>query len=197
MDHKPYHHGNLRAALIEAGIQMVNEEGVSGCSLRKAAAKCNVSRAAPYAHFRDKEDMLEAMKQYVMEKFVSILNETIAKCEDSDKLLLTIGKAYICFFVENPNYYPFLFHQSNIKIVLSDDPKTAESYKHMEGEPTALFFLMDKLNIPESLQMQNFIAVWSVVHGLAGIVTMKGVAFDGDWNVMIEKILSDNLALSK
>jgi len=197
MDNKPYHHGNLRAALIESGIQMVNEEGVSGCSLRKVAAKCYVSRGAPYAHFKDKEDMLEAMKQYVMEKFVAILNKAIAECVDSDKLLLAIGKAYIYFFVDNPNYYSFLFNQSNIKIVLSDDPKTAESYKDLEGEPTALFLLMDKLNIPESLQMQNFIAVWSVVHGLAGIVTMKGVEFDGDWNTMIEKILTDNLALRK
>lgn len=197
MDKKPYHHGNLRAALIEAGIQMVNEEGVSGCSLRKVAAKCNVSRGAPYAHFKDKDDMLEAMQQYVMEKFVAILNEAIAECTDPDKFLRAIGKAYIYFFVDNPNYYPFLFHQSNLKFVLSDDQKTAESYKRLEGEPTTLFLLMDKLNIPKSLQMQNFIAVWSVVHGLAGIVTMKGVEFDGDWNVMIEKVLSDNLTLSK
>lgn len=81
--------------LIEAGIQMVNEEGVSGCSLRKVATKCNVSRGATYAHFKDKEDMLKAMKQYVMGKFVAILNEAIAECADSDKLLLAIGKAYI------------------------------------------------------------------------------------------------------
>lgn len=67
----------------------------------------------------------------------------------------------------------------------------------MKSDPTALFLLMDKLNIPEPLQMQNFIAVWSIVHGLAGIVTMKGIEFDGDWNVMIEKILSDNLTLGK
>lgn len=60
-----------------------------------------------------------------------------------------------------------------------------------------MFLLMEKLNIPESLQTQNFIAVWSVVHGLAGIVIMKGIEFDGDWNTMIEKILSDNLTLSK
>lgn len=56
---------------------------------------------------------------------------------------------------------------------------------------------MDRLDIPKSLQMQNFIAVWSIIHGLAGIVTMKGVEFDGDWDTMIEKVLSDNLTLSK
>lgn len=110
MAKKPYHHGNLRAALIEAGIQMVNEEGIGGCSLRKVAAKCNVSRGAPYAHFKDKSDMLESMQQYVMEKFVTILNEAIAECADSDKLLFSIGKAYIYFFMDNPNYYPFLFN---------------------------------------------------------------------------------------
>lgn len=56
---------------------------------------------------------------------------------------------------------------------------------------------MDKLNIPKPLQLQNFIVVWSVVHGLAGIVTMKGIEIDGDWNTMIEKVLSDNVTLSK
>lgn len=197
MVNKPYHHGNLRAALIEAGIEMVNQEGIAGCSLRKVAAKCNVSRGAPYAHFKDKNDMLESMQKYVMEKFVSILNQAIAECADSDKLLLAIGKAYIYFFVDNPNYYSFLFNQSNIKIVLNNDKMTDSNNKDVEHGSTEIFLFMDRLDIPESLQMQNFIAVWSIVHGLAGIVTMKGVEFDGDWNTMIEKVLSDNLTLYK
>lgn len=197
MDKKPYHHGNLRAALIEAGIQMVNEEGVSGCSLRKVAAACGVSRGAPYAHFKDKEDMLEAMQNYVTEKFVAILNKVISENTDIDHLLIEIGKAYIHFFVENPNYYPFLFNQSNIQIVLTENQEKAKSYQRFEGNPNSIFVIMDKLDIPESLQMQNIIAVWSIVHGLAGIVTMQGVEYDGNWNSMIEKVLSENLILKR
>ncbi len=194
---KPYHHGNLRAALIEAGIEMVNEEGIGACTLRKVAAKCNVSRAAPYAHFKDKEDMLEGMKQYVLEKFVAILKSAVSEYSDPEKLLIAFGKAYIRFFVDNPNYYSFLFNQGNLEFVLSGDSQAAERYGHLANEPNAVFLLMDRLGVSEALHTQNFIALWSVVHGLAGIVTMKGIAFDGDWDVMIEKILSDNLTLLK
>ena len=60
MSDKKYHHGNLKIALIEAGIEMINECGEAGLSLRKVAAKCNVSQAAPYAHFKNKEDLIHA-----------------------------------------------------------------------------------------------------------------------------------------
>jgi len=193
MNKKPYHHGNLRAALIEAGIEMVNEEGVSGCSLRKVAAKCGVSRGAPYTHFKDKDEMLDAMKQHVTGKFVDLLKKIIADCSDNDKLLIEIGKAYIHFFMDNPNYYPFLFNQSNINIMLTSDSEKAESYRHLEKDENTIIAILDKLEIPESLQMQNIIAVWAIVHGLAGIITMKGIEFDGNWDEMIEKVLSENL----
>ncbi|MGL6199206.1 MAG: TetR/AcrR family transcriptional regulator [Lachnospiraceae bacterium] len=191
----PYHHGNLRTALIEEGIKIVNEVGVGGCSLRKVAAACGVSRGAPYAHFKDKEDMLEAMKQYVTEKFAAILNNAVADCTDSSKLLIETGKAYLHFFIENPNYYPFLFNQSNLQIVLTENDEKAEDYRQFENDKNAFVVIMDELDVPESLQMQNMIALWAMVHGLAGIVTMKGVEFDGDWDDMIEKVLSENLIL--
>ena len=53
-----YHHGNLREALIDAGIKIINENGEENLSLRKVAAACDVSHAAPYAHFRDKEELI-------------------------------------------------------------------------------------------------------------------------------------------
>ena len=56
-----YHHKDLRNALIETGIQIVNTEGVNAFSLRKVAAACGVSHAAPYSHFQNKEELLEEM----------------------------------------------------------------------------------------------------------------------------------------
>ena len=55
MDNKPYHHGNLRSALVEAGLELISMEGEETLSLRKAALKCGVSNAAPYAHFNNKD----------------------------------------------------------------------------------------------------------------------------------------------
>ena len=57
MEKKPYHHGELKKALIENGIEFINQYGEEKLSLRKVAEKCGVSNAAPYAHFKDKDDL--------------------------------------------------------------------------------------------------------------------------------------------
>src|SRR5512137_1488824 len=56
-----YHHGDLKNALIKAGIQVLAKEGVSALSLRKVARKAGVSHAAPYAHFADKQALIAAI----------------------------------------------------------------------------------------------------------------------------------------
>ncbi len=61
MDNKPYHHGDLRKALIENGIEFINQYGEEKLSLRKIAEKCGVSNAAPYAHFKDKDDFINSI----------------------------------------------------------------------------------------------------------------------------------------
>ena len=68
-----YHHGDLRNALIEEGIKMINAGGEEALSLRKLAEKCGVSMAAPYAHFKSKEDMINAIKEYVTESLSDYL----------------------------------------------------------------------------------------------------------------------------
>ena len=61
----PYHREGLKNLLIEKGIEIVNTDGVQSFSLRKAAAACKVSHAAPYSHFRNKEELLNAMQLHI------------------------------------------------------------------------------------------------------------------------------------
>ena len=68
MPKKQYHHKDLRNALIEKGIEIVNSEGLHSFSLRKVAAACGVSHAAPYSHFQSKEELLDAMQQHITDK---------------------------------------------------------------------------------------------------------------------------------
>jgi AcrR family transcriptional regulator len=91
---KNYHHGNLRVALIEAGIKIINKEGLNRLSLRKVAALCNVSHSAPYSHFKDKVGLLEAMQGYVAKQFESIFESIIQSSDspDSPDLLNKIGE---------------------------------------------------------------------------------------------------------
>ncbi len=74
-----YHHKDLRNALIETGIQLVSTEGVNGFSLRKVAAACGVSHAAPYSHFQNKEELLEAMQLFITDRFSKQLESTVQK----------------------------------------------------------------------------------------------------------------------
>ena len=105
-----YHHGDLRNALIEESIKMINTSGEDSLSMRKLAERCGVSMAAPYAHFKNKEEMINAIKEYVENSFTTYLEAAISSCEnDVEKKIITLGNAYITFFIENPEYFTFLF----------------------------------------------------------------------------------------
>lgn len=60
-DPRPYHHGDLRASLVEAASRLLEDEGAAALSLRRVAREAGVSHAAPYRHFRDKHELLEAV----------------------------------------------------------------------------------------------------------------------------------------
>ena len=76
MKHTTYHHKNLRNELIEKGIELVEEYGMQQLSLRKVAQACNVSHAAPYSHFKNKDDLISAMQLYYRSVY-----GTIAGCD--------------------------------------------------------------------------------------------------------------------
>lgn len=109
MSDKKYHHGNLKIALIEAGIEMINECGEAGLSLRKVAAKCNVSQAAPYAHFKNKEDLIHAMQQHVTEQFMQILEASV-KSEKKDRLRQSLKWAKLMSFFSLSIRITFVFY---------------------------------------------------------------------------------------
>ena len=73
MKSRSYHHGDLRHSLIEMGIELIEQEGEGALSLRKVAAKCGVSNAAPYAHFKNKDGFLIAIQQHIMDLFTASL----------------------------------------------------------------------------------------------------------------------------
>ena len=99
MQQKPYHHGNLRNTLIEAGIALLNEQGQQHFSLRKVAAKCGVSHAAPYSHFENKEALMEAMKEHVTKQFTEVLEKTVQQHKNDIDIMFYLVNAYITFFV--------------------------------------------------------------------------------------------------
>ena len=112
MTKEQYHHGDLRRSLIEKGLQMINQEGEEKLSLRKVAMECGVSNAAPYAHFKSKDEFIVAIQQHIMDSFTDSLEKTAEQYKDSDSLLPMLGKSYVMFFYKNPlfQFENYLFY---------------------------------------------------------------------------------------
>lgn len=196
MKTKTYHHGNLKNMLIESGIELINQDGINQFSLRKVAVKCKVSHAAPYNHFKDKEELLNAMKDYVIEKFMYPLNHVIIQYENDSDVMVHLGIAYVNFFSENPQYFQFIFQgEFALQIAFSD-----EAISHSNFPPFELFrqtaeHCMEKAGLKSASFSSNIITMWAVVHGLSSMFAAKHVSYNGDKNVFIEKILRENVCL--
>ena len=178
-----YHHGNLRQALIDAGIKIINKDGEENLSLRKAAAACNVSHAAPYAHFKDKEELIEAIKESVTGKFMKELESSAEGAANADEALIYMGSAYITFFSKHPDYFIFLFGKQKLNAHLQMNKEHKDDYppflyirrmylKHLEEKG---------IEMTEEEQEIGLIKIWSIIHGMASIACMKGVKSSFNW----------------
>lgn len=191
MPNKNYHHGNLKIALIEAGIEMINECGEAGLSLRKVAAKCNVSQAAPYAHFKNKEDLIHAMQQHVTEQFMQILEAAVKnEKKGSPEAILKMGEAYIHFFIEHPNYFRFLFFTPYLQIHLSLD-NDEDVYPPYQLFREYAIALLEQTDVSRETMLRQMINMWATVQGVSLIATQENVTYSGDWKKDIYKILSN------
>lgn len=198
MENQPYHHGNLRTALIEAGIDLIGREGIHQLSLRKVASLCGVSAAAPYAHFKNKEELLGGIKDHITEQFMTVLQDAInsAQNQDDPELLIEMGKRYILFFIDHPAYYPFIFYQNSVRINLDLSPGEEAPEEDPEEYPPFQIFKVQAVRILKKQGLDNekienaIISMWSTVHGLASIATMKDVRYSKEWRTKIEDIIT-------
>jgi AcrR family transcriptional regulator len=187
-----YHHGNLRQALIDAGIKIINESGEENLSLRKAAAMCNVSHAAPYAHFKDKKELIEAIKASVTEQFMKELSAAVNDSPDAESALINMGRHYIAFFVRRPDYFRFVFGNQNITAHIGFDKKYENDYPPFTLlKETYIRFLREKkLKKSKKEKETELLKLWASAHGIASIACMSGVETSFEWE---DRIFSDLL----
>jgi len=188
---KNYHHGNLREELIEKGIEMINEVGEEKLSLRKVAKMCGVSNAAPYTYFKKKSDLLEAISDHIWKILAIKLNEVRKKYENTEDLLVKLGKMYVIFFCENPQYYHFIISRNNIKInLLSEIPKMENDNQNAFGilkiEATKM---LQKAGVPNQAIQDKIIAMWALVQGLATIMIANDIKYSENWDEKVEEII--------
>ena len=183
-----YHHGNLREALIEAGIRIINERGEDALSLRSVASACDVSHAAPYAHFKDKDELIEAIRKSVTEQLMGELEDAVCTAVNSEIAIVGMGKRYVSFFRDNPDYFKFLFGRQNITAHLRIDEKTDDDYPPFVLLKEIYLKYLKENGIKKNRKDQELglLKIWASAHGLAALACMSGVIPSFDWDEMLE-----------
>src|SRR5436189_2638152 len=105
-----YHHGNLKEALVQAALDLIAQKGPAGFTFAEAARSAGVSPAAPYRHFRDRDELLASIAQRGFEQFEARLNEAWDDGRpDTVTAFERMGKAYLGFARDEPAFYSAMF----------------------------------------------------------------------------------------
>jgi AcrR family transcriptional regulator len=160
-DPKPYHHGDLRLALLVAAEAELAEKGVEGFSLRQVAKKAGVSHAAPAHHFGDAKGLLTAL---AAEGYARFLAAQAAREEqaapDASSQLMAAGLGYVDFALTRPALFRLLFG--------SDRPDYADP-SLAQAADAAFLHLEQQIHACGGDQ-SDLTAVWALTHGLADLL---------------------------
>ncbi len=105
-----YHHGNLREALVQGALELIAEKGPGGLTIADAARAAGVSSAAPYRHFKDREELLAEVAVRGFERFAEALTQAWSAGQpDPIRGFERLGAAYLTFARREPAYYAAMF----------------------------------------------------------------------------------------
>ena len=163
----PYHHGNLRAALIDSAAELARVEGPSGVVLREVARRTGVSHNAAYRHFADREELLEAVSQLGMERLEQAMLAGIASVRSRDPVvrsrrrLAEVGRAYVHFALAEPGLFEVAFAAKELP---DPDAPATGPYGVLQS---ALDEMVETGALPRSRRRGADTVCWAGVHGFA------------------------------
>lgn len=195
MERETYHHKDLKQELIKNGLILLNNEGFVGFSLRRVATMCGVSNNAPYKHFKDKDELINAIINEVWTKFhMALLESTEFYIDDPKLQIVGMGKQYVRFMVENPEYLKLTFlsdYASSVLIENGDFCKCEDSTFSIFKECAERYF--KSINLEPDLYMIRTMAMWSMVHGIAILIAKKAIIYNGDYIDLAERMIATTL----
>jgi AcrR family transcriptional regulator len=175
----PYHHGNLRRALIEAGQAMIEHEGISDPSLRELARRVGVTANAAYRHFQDKEDLLAAIAAEGIRAMVAQQRAAADAASDPRDRLVAIGQSYVAFARSHPALYRLMFGTFSARHRTGE---LAEADRAASGLLTGALQDLIGPDAPARTLVLSSAHAWSLVHGLS-LLVMDGQLADMDADV--------------
>jgi AcrR family transcriptional regulator len=171
----PYHHGNLRDALVDAAVEVVREGGPEALSLRELARRVGVSHAAAYRHFADREALVDVVAERALEALIAAVHRRMEGLVDDDPVtlarrrLMAIGAGYVEFALQEGGLFRLLF------TAYPDPPegKGAEAQDPYGMLNAALDDLVSVGYLTAEDRLGADVTCWSAVHGFA-VLNVEG-----------------------
>jgi AcrR family transcriptional regulator len=174
---KPYHHGNLREALLQAAIGLIAEVGPMAFTLREVARRAGVSHNAPYRHFRDKDDLMTAVATEGYRELTTAMQDVARKQPRALDRLKHAGLAYIDFALRRPEHFAVMF----------DAPLAGR--RHQESNQAAKQAFSALVDLVTTAQKAGELAAgdavrfahlaWTMVHGVAKLAITGRLPYRG------------------
>jgi AcrR family transcriptional regulator len=164
-----YHHGNLKEALIRAALDLIAQKGPAGFTFAEAARWAGVSPAAPYRHFRDRDELLADVARRGFDQFEAVLARAWdGGRPDAFRAFDRVGKAYLHFAKSEPAYYSAMFEAG---VPPEASPELSEAGERAFGvlrvATERLVSVMPAQNRPPVLMMA--LHIWAMSHGIASL----------------------------
>jgi AcrR family transcriptional regulator len=192
---RPYHHGNLAPALVEAALALLDETQDWAFSLREVARRAGVSHNAPYKHFPEKRDLLAALAARGFEALAECMLASLKGVIGARVQLIACGRAFVAQGVTNPALYRLMFSAA----LTSPEAGRPLIEKVAAAKARAIFdaTLADAVQsgaLPSSMANPRIsaaasLAAWSLLHGLTMLAIDEFVGPTEDVETLVDPIL--------
>jgi AcrR family transcriptional regulator len=196
---RPYHHGDLHRAIVNAALEVLRETQSTEFSLRELARRAGVTHNAPYKHFADKRELLAAVSAVGFDLLAKRLSRAMQGQTSPQARLFAIARDYVRHGVENPALYRLMFggyltgpddHRPAIEIAAAEKTKALLADAIVQG---ALGRPLSKTPRNERKVAAAILIFWSLMHGLTLLLVDRLVGPDGKTEELSESVLQGML----
>jgi AcrR family transcriptional regulator len=164
---KRYHHGDLKAALVDGAVDLIVERGVRGFSLAELSRRLGVTVAAPYRHFDSRDELLAAVAVRALEAFGEALAAQSSETDSPEERLAAMANAYVRFAAEQPALFGVVFDLGLDK--KQRYPQLREAYEELEAVLAACVAELCPDDPDGAEQLGD--AIEATAHGYAALLT--------------------------
>ena len=170
---RPYHHGDLRNALLDAAEALIRDRGADGWSLREASAQVGVSPSAAYHHFESRDALVDALSDRVIARLGERLSDAAATAHGGPQQpLIAVGRGYVRWAVEDPELARLAFAHGRT------EPATLISPHPHDVLAAELDRLAAAGGLPAPARPGAEFVVWAAMHGLVMLLADGLVRLD-------------------